>query len=188
MTSPAPGGTCSGLTQEPHPMADFAALRARCRALAYSLDFDSGHDIGSAIRAVEGLAGARIIASPLPRNVPPEITGLCLRQAQEFYLWYADHDPWHSMISIAHELGHILGGHISGAGGRELPLDHLDRARAAWGPLYRCHLGTRDEAEAELIGSFIVERLESRPLTQQAQGLSLLFAAKSARQKKHARG
>ncbi len=174
---------------EKSSIKDLAVLREDCRALVASLELTTP-DIYGAIHAVEKVEEIEIVIFPLPRDMPAEISGLCLREDTRYCIWYADHDPWHSTISIAHELGHILGGHISGsaAPGRLLNLDQLEHAEADWGPLYRCHLDSQAEAEAELIGSFIVQRLESKPVTQEAKGLAKLFEVKSARLKKSPRG
>jgi len=142
----------------------------RCRELAELVPLPSPCTPADLAQAVAEMQGWQITLADLPDRYGVEISGECLRTDSGFVLRYphGSHSVF-GLTTVAHELGHLLLGHLgerspsSTARRRAVDalLPDLQLAHETW-VLYRCSLPELDEEperEAELVGSFLVERI-----------------------------
>jgi hypothetical protein len=139
-------------------------LERRCGEVVDELDLPPIATTGDLVTAVAQRLGLTIRLRPFGRLASPRISGSCLHLGHEVVIGYPDRtDPWYEAMTVAHELGHLLCGHLtprrdaSRAADGLLPA--LSKARGEW-QLFRCTMGDLREEEAELVGSLLVAHLE----------------------------
>ncbi|MDQ1286790.1 MAG: hypothetical protein QG622_355 [Actinomycetota bacterium] len=145
---------------------DDADLERRCRAVVRELDLREVTTTQGLVATVSAHLGLSIRLQSFTRRTSSALSGGCLVLEREVVINHPAHaDRWYEAMTVGHELGHLLCGHLgtvrslSGHAVDAL-LPDLQVAQQAW-QLYRCTtMGQVREQEAELVGSLLAAHLE----------------------------
>jgi hypothetical protein len=160
-----------------------ATLESRCRDLVQSLDLPRPCTPTALVDVVADRLGEPVHLRPLTDDLEPQLSGAVIRTPVGYVVYYPqEEEQWWKLMCIAHELAHILCGHLhgtpnavtasvinsrTGAGAPEAVrtasdlLPDLQEAIKVWGPLYRCNMAGPTEQEAEMVATLIVLRIET---------------------------
>jgi hypothetical protein len=135
----------------------------RCAALVGELEFSQACDIKTLCARIADRRGRpiRLLARKFPPGGP---TGLCISTDRADYIIYQEStSPLHQEHIILHEIGHLLCEHetkllFDSELARTL-LPNLD-PRMVQRVLGRSHYSSRQEQEAEIVASLILQRVK----------------------------
>jgi len=140
-------------------------LRRRCEARLRTLDLPVPFEVRALCDALAAGRNRPILLQPI--TTPTGLSGLCLAlPAADLILYEQQTSPLHQQQIILHEVCHLLCGHrLAQAGPAELPQApflHLSQ-ETVQRLLRRAGYSAKDEQEAELLASLILERAAERP-------------------------
>jgi hypothetical protein len=155
--------------------ASGSSLRSSCEQRIDGVPVPQPFDLAAFARALARHRGRPLYIQPLPGlDGSDGLSGFWINTVEADYVCIdADASPWHRNLIGLHELGHILCGHHADArwlhdmGTALLPgLSEVTITRM----LGRHGYTSREEREAELTASLILERADADPLAVTAPG------------------
>lgn len=138
-------------------------------ALVGAIDIPRPFSVVSLVAAVARQHGCEIALEPLPPEVGPQVSGSVRRRGAGYLMQLpVGAELWWVPGPAAHEVAHIVCGHVQGEGQLTSRLPDTFRAQsplvrgaeADWGPMFRCDLSADIEQEAEYVASLLVSRIE----------------------------
>ncbi|SDZ42491.1 hypothetical protein SAMN05421504_11632 [Amycolatopsis xylanica] len=120
--------------------------------------------------------GSTIRLKPLPRPTPPDCpTGMWLATKRGDYIYYDEQTSGlHRLHIILHEIGHMLCEHDEvGLEDNQYLYRHLDAGDPVWirQVLPRIRYSSRQEQEAEMVATLLLERAGRLPVSSPLTGL-----------------
>jgi hypothetical protein len=150
---------------------DLAVIRRRCQARLASLDLPRPFDAAELCRRLGARRGRPIVL--LPMAMPTDGDGpygMLLSYARADYIVYEQRTtPLHQEQIVLHEVGHLVCGHTSPEVPEDAGLRHVfpnldpGMVRRVLG---RSAYSTEEEAEAEMLATLILERVDRRQRTR----------------------